>query len=249
MISFIKMEPINSKNTKIVGSLFLALTIQLSIMVFGISHIVTPFAMSPIIQTVVAQVDQAFKTYDNPKFGLTVPYPPTWSVDELRKDPATASNNSIVAIFKSPAEGQNDKYLENVIVNVQGPRSGIKSLEQYTQNSVKAFNNMNDTIKITQSRSDTLAGLPAHKLEYTSSAFKGLNLKKMQVFTVVNNNTAYVVTYSAEDSQYDKNLPAIEKMIKSIKIDTNAMKNVKENQNQPTGSSQTNLINGHHGVF
>lgn len=185
-----KIEPINSKYTKIVGSLFLLLTIQLSIVVFGISHIISPFAMSPIIQTVVAQVDQAFKTYDNPKFGLTVPYPPTWSVDELRKDPATASNNSIVAIFKSPAEGQNDKYLENVIVNVQGPRSDIKSLEQYTQNSVKAFNNMSDTIKITQSRSDTLAGLPAHKLEYTSSAPNGLNLKKMQVFTVVNNNTA-----------------------------------------------------------
>ena len=208
---------------KISFSLALVLTIQLSIVMIGLS------------QSTHAQVDEAFKTYENPKFGLTLTYPPDWTVDELRNDPAAPSNNSIVAIFKSPSQGQNDKYLENVIINVQGPRSDIASLETYTANSVKAFTNMSDTIKITKQGKDTLAGLPAHQLFYTSTGIPGLNLEKMQVFTVLNNNTAYVVTFGAETAEYDKNIQDVEKMINSIKIDREAMQSVQENQeDKPT---------------
>ena len=214
---------INSKNKKISSSLFLVLTIQLSIVMIGLS------------QSAHAQVDEAFKNYENPKFGLTLTYPPDWTVDEIRNDPAAPSNNTIVAIFKSPKQGENDKYLENVIINVQGPRSDIASLETYTSNSLKAFNNMSDTIKITKQGKDTLAGLPGHQLLYTSTGIPGLNLEKMQVFTVVNNNTAYVVTFGAEPAEYDKNIQDVEKMISSIKIDRDALKNVQTNQaNEPT---------------
>jgi hypothetical protein len=212
-----------SRNSKTIYSLFLAVAIQLSIALIGLS------------QSTHAQVDEAFKTYENPKFGLTLTYPPDWTVDELRNDPAAPSNNSIVAIFKSPSQGQNDKYLENVIINVQGPRSDIASLETYTANSVAAFTNMSDTIKITKQGKDTLAGLPAHQLLYTSTGIPGLNLEKMQVFTVLNNNTAYVVTFGAEAPEYDKNIQDVEKMINSIKIDREAMQSVQENQDdEPT---------------
>lgn len=213
---------INLINRKLALSLFVVVTIQLSIVAVGLS------------QSTHGQVDEAFKNYENPKFGLTLSYPPDWTVDELRNDPAAPSNNSIVAIFKSPSQGQNDKYLENVIINVQGPRSDIASLESYTSNSVKAFTNMSDTIKITEQGKETLAGLQAHKLIYTSTGIPGLNLEKMQVFTVINNNTAYVVTFGAESAEYDKNIQDVEKMINSIKIDRDAMENVQENQEQPS---------------
>lgn len=213
---------INLINRKLALSLFVVVTIQLSIVAVGLS------------QSTHGQVDEAFKNYENPKFGLTLSYPPDWTVDELRNDPAAPSNNSIVAIFKSPSQGQNDKYLENVIINVQGPRSDIASLESYTTNSVKAFTNMSDTIKITEQGKETLAGLQAHKLIYTSTGIPGLNLEKMQVFTVINNNTAYVVTFGAESAEYDKNIQDVEKMINSIKIDRDAMENVQENQEQPS---------------
>jgi hypothetical protein len=89
---------------------------------------------------------------------------------------------------------------------------------------------MSDAIKITKQGKDTLAGLPAHQLFYASTGIPGLNLEKMQVFTVINNNTAYVVTFGAETAEYDKNIQDVEKMINSIKIDRNAMENVQENQ-------------------
>jgi hypothetical protein len=234
MNSLMNNGKINSKHTKLASSLFVILTIQLSLMLVGLS------------QSTHAQVDEAFQTYENPKFGLTLTYPPNWSVDEIRKDPAVPSNNSIVAIFKSPSQGPNDKYLENVIINIQGPRSDIASLESYTENSLKAFKNMSDTIKITKSDKDTVSGIPAHQLIYTSTGIQGLTLQKMQDFTVVNNNTAYVFTYGAEVPEYSKNLGNVEKMINSIKIDENAMNDVKENQNQPTKTGSigpTVLIN------
>jgi eukaryotic-like serine/threonine-protein kinase len=218
MNSLMNICKVNSKNRKMASSLFLALTIQLSLILVGLS------------QSAQAQIDEAFKTYENPKFGLTLTYPPDWSVDELRNDPAAPSNNSIVAIFKSPKQGDNDKYLENVIINVQGPRSDIASLENYTANSVKAFNNMSDTIKITKQGKYTLAGLPGHQLLYTSTGIPGLNLEKMQVFTVINNNSAYVVTFGAETAEYDKNIQDVEKMINSIKIDRDALENVQATQ-------------------
>jgi len=239
MNSLMNNGKINSKNTKLASTLFVILTIQLSLMLVGLS------------QSTHAQVDEAFKTYENPNFGLTLTYPPNWSVDEIRKDPAVPSNNSIVAIFKSPSQGPNDKYLENVIINIQGPRSDIASLESYTENSLKAFNNMSDTIKITKSGKDTLSGIPAHQLIYTSTGIQGLTLQKMQDFTVVNNNTAYVFTYGAEVPEYTKNLGNVEKMINSIKIDEKAMEDVKENQNQPTktgSNGPTVLIDGHVGT-
>jgi hypothetical protein len=89
---------------------------------------------------------------------------------------------------------------------------------------------MSDTIKITKQGEYTLAGLPAHQLLYTSTGISGLTLEKMQVFTVINNNTAYVVTFGAEPAEYDKNIQDVEKMINSIKIDREALENVQGNQ-------------------
>ena len=173
-----------------------------------------------IIQISDAQSSDSFKVYENPNFGLRLTYPPNWSVDELRNDPAVPGDNSIVAIIKSPSQGMNDKYLENVIINVQGPRSDLTSLETYTQESTLAFRSMSE-INIIESGNDTLSGLPASHVYYTSTGIPGLNLKKLQLFTVLN-KTAFVVTYGAEQSEFDKNFPIVEKLINSINISSNS---------------------------
>jgi hypothetical protein len=187
-----------------------------------------------------SQVNEALKTYENPGFGLTLTHPPTWSVEELRNDPDEFSADSIVVIFKTEAKDQNDKYLENVIINVQGPRSEIASLEEYTENSVAAFNSQ-PGIDITKSGKDTLAGFPAHRIEYTSTAIPGLDLKKMQVFTVLD-NTAYVVTYGAEQGEYDKNISDVENLINSFKIDSSSSNDESNdiNSDQNKNAADTN---------
>ena len=211
-----------SRNRKVISSVILAVAIQLSIVTIGLS------------QSTHAQADEDFKLYENPDFGFSLTYPPTWTVHEFRNDPAEFSNNSIVVSFKSPSQGKNDKYLENVNIVVQGPRSDITSLETYAENSIRDFTNMSDTIKITKQDNDTLSGLPAHQILYTSTGLPGFSLEKMQVFTVINNSTAYLVTFSAEAAGYDKNIKDVEKMIDSIKIDVDAMENLQDNQEELT---------------
>lgn len=73
------------------------------------------------------------------------------------------------------------------------------------------------TISVTGSQNDTLSGFPAHQVNYTSTGIPGLMLAKTQVFTVIN-NTAYVVTYGAEQNQYDNTIQDVEKLIDSVKI-------------------------------
>ena len=94
-------------------------------------------------------------------------------------------------------------------------------MKNTTENSLNEFRNMSDRVRILESSSSTLAGLPAHEITYTSN-LQGLNLTKSQIFTIVNNNIAYVVTFGAEESQFNKYLPAIKKMIDSIRIDQQA---------------------------
>lgn len=52
--------------------------------------------------------------------------------------------------------------------------------------------------------------MPSHQLFCTSTGLPGLNLEKMQVFTVVNNYTANAVKFGAESYEYDKNIQDIE---------------------------------------
>ena len=162
------------------------------------------------------------ETYENPGFGFTMQYPSTWSVTQVREDPSAPANGSLVAIFKAPTESQTDMYQENLLLNVQGFPNGI-TLEEYTENSLNDFRNMSDTVQIFESSPTTLSGLPAHEIVYTSSPNPGQNLKKMQVFTVVNDNMAYILTFAAEDAQFNKYLPDVQKMISSVKIDEQAV--------------------------
>jgi eukaryotic-like serine/threonine-protein kinase len=222
-----------TKRTRMLSSAFLALAIQLSILgaMVGLSY--SPFfsAVSPPFQNALAQTENgeqvtsnntAVKTYENAGFGITMQYPSNWSVTQIREDPSAPANSSIVAIFKAPTESQTDLYQENVIINVQGPFPDM-TLAEYTENSLNAFRNMSDTIEIFESSPTTISGLPAHEIVYTSSGIEGLNLKKTQLFTVVNNNMAYVFTFSAEEPQFNKYLPDVQKMISSIQINEQAV--------------------------
>ena len=163
------------------------------------------------------------RTYENPGFGLSIQYPSSWTGTQLRADPSTPTNTSIVAIFEAPLENQSDSYRENLVIGVQGPNQDVISLEEYTQNSLNAFRSMSNRIMILELSPSSLSGLPAQEIVYTSN-LQNLNLKKMQIFTIVNGNTAYVVTFGAEESHFNEYIPEIKKMINSIRINSQAMR-------------------------
>ena len=217
------------------GSIFLASMMLLSFLIIIVAVGTSTFAPTasafvPLFQVGSYQNDTniqannnntVLKTYENPGFGITIQYPSTWTGIQLRANPFAPTDTSIVASFEAPVENQSDLYRENLIFGVQGPIPEDITLEEYTENSLNEFRNMSKRVRILESSSTTLAGLPAHEITYTSN-LQGLNLTKSQIFTIVNNNTAYVVTFGAEESQFNKYLPGIKKMIDSIRIDQQA---------------------------
>ena len=153
-----------------------------------------------------------FRTFENIAFGLRMLYPSGWSVTEVK---STLSPNA-VAFFKAPVEGPSDVYQENVIINMKGPSPDDLTLRDYTENSLNTFRNM-PNIRLLQSFPNTLAGLPAHMVVYSENS-EGIDIQKMQIWTIVDNDTAYVVTFGAEQTQFSRYLPVVEQMINSIQI-------------------------------
>jgi hypothetical protein len=87
------------------------------------------------------------------------------------------------------------------------------TLERYIRDSINAFRNQSDGVTILESSPTTLAGNPAYQLVFSEG-----NLRKMQIFTVVDHNTAYVLMYNAKDSQFPSFLPQASQIINSFQI-------------------------------
>jgi eukaryotic-like serine/threonine-protein kinase len=157
-----------------------------------------------------------FRTFENIAFGLRMLYPSDWSVTQVKSTLSPNASTSAVAFFKAPIESLSDMYQENVIINMKGPSPDNLTLRGYTENSLKTFSSM-PNIRLLQSFPNTLAGLPAHMVVYSENS-EGIDIHKMQIWTIADNDTAYVVTFGAEKTQFSRYLPAVEQMINSIQI-------------------------------
>jgi len=157
-----------------------------------------------------------FRTFENVAFGLRMLYPSDWSVTEVKSTLSPNASTSAVAFFKAPKESLTDAYQENVIITMKGPSPDDLTLREYTENSLNTFRNM-PNIRLLQSFPNTLAGLPAHMVVYSENS-EGIEIQKMQIWTIVDNDTAYVVTFGAEQTQFLRYLPTVENMINSIQI-------------------------------
>jgi eukaryotic-like serine/threonine-protein kinase len=172
--------------------------------------------VNALAQDTSSNENSKFRTFENIAFGLRMLYPSDWSVTEVKSTLSPNASTSAVAFFKAPVETPSDLYQENVIINMKGPSPDDLTLRDYTENSLNTFLNM-PNIRLLQSFPNTLAGLPAHMVIYSENS-EGIDIQKMQIWTIVDNDTAYVVTFGAEQTQYWRYLPAVEHMINSIQI-------------------------------
>jgi eukaryotic-like serine/threonine-protein kinase len=183
-------------------------TMMLPILTISIASLI--YCMCPLIaeigplnasaQETNSNKNSNFRTFENIAFGLRMLYPSDWSVTEVKSTLSPNASTSAVAFFKAPRESPSDVYQENVIVNMKGPSPDNLTLRDYTENSLNTFRNM-PNIRLLQSFPNTLAGLPAHMVVYSENA-EGIDIQKMQIWTIVDNNTVYVVTVGSEQTQF-----------------------------------------------
>jgi len=176
----------------------------------------------------------ALRTYTNTAFNLTVKYPPTWGVMELKTNRFANSSvevqrSSPVAVILSPLENKSDKFQEKMLIGVQNLLPSRITLQDYTKSNLNAYRNQSD-IKILESSPTTLGGQPAHRIVYTDDSVKGNKLKNIQVWTVINNSKAYVITFGSEESKYNDYLSDAQNILSSFKITTGSSDNSSQEQ-------------------
>jgi eukaryotic-like serine/threonine-protein kinase len=207
-----RANTINSKTTTLP-----ILTISLACLIYCMWPLNAELApLNVSAQETGTNTNSNFRTFENIAFGLRMLYPSDWSVTEVKSTLSPNASTSAVAFFKAPVEGPSDVYQENVIINMKGPSPDDLTLRDYTENSLNTLRNM-PNIRLLQSFPNTLAGLPAYMVVYSENS-EGIDIQKMQIWTIVDNDTAYVVTFGAEQTKFSRYLPVVEQMINSIQI-------------------------------
>jgi hypothetical protein len=148
--------------------------------------------------------------YENPTERISMMYPSNWQ--KIEYPPGAMSygvGHRIVANFLAPLDSS-DNWRGSLTIQISS-QSDVKNI--IPQNTTATNINLGDH--------------RAFKLEYASNErmylnrnltnFNTINLKIMQVWTTIGNNT-YLLTYSDEASKYAQYLPVIQKMLSSFKI-------------------------------
>ncbi|GAA6616757.1 PsbP-related protein [Scytonema sp. NUACC26] len=150
-----------------------------------------------------------FTAYENIDYGISVQYPKDWQVRNIY-NPITGE----IVEFISPKENNSDKFQEKVTVTVETKASF--TLIEYT-NLVKQdiLKNIKNAQIISESE-DILAGNRSYRVVYTGLN-KNIRIKNMDVWNL-NNFQAYYVSYNAKEDKYDKYLPIVNDIIKSLQI-------------------------------
>ncbi|NMG09004.1 serine/threonine-protein kinase [Brasilonema sp. UFV-L1] len=162
------------------------------------------------LQKQYLSAETEFSTYENPSYGIKIKYPQSWKMQQIG-DPLTGD----VVKFWSISTSSSKKMTAEVNINIENLKEPT-SLAEYTNSSVNEITQFLTNARILDSYSTKLSNLPAHEVIYSGKE-EGFNIKRMAVWTL-KNNKVYIITYTAEESQYEKFLKIAHIMINSLEI-------------------------------
>jgi eukaryotic-like serine/threonine-protein kinase len=152
------------------------------------------------ITTTLAQTSDKMIIYDNPTFGIRIQYPSDWG----RLDLSFLQHSADIDFYPL-----NDTSLaKNVKIQVNNLPSRNMTLEEYTNSQINLLEE-----NLLESSAAILAGIPGYKIVFTNIE----GLKTMQVWTI-KDDKAYIITYVAQEEDYEKELQIAQKMIDSFEI-------------------------------
>jgi hypothetical protein len=151
-------------------------------------------------------------TYQNSTYGITIKYPTAWSYGE--NGGIDDADVDIVTFF-SPSQN-NNATLDVHQDKLDNASNDIGSYLRFTTSSYKGeLKNFN---VIESDTNSSLAGNAAYKLIYTYTTDDGTKMKDFETGTLIDNNKIYYLVYDNLESDYQKDLPTVQSMIKSLQI-------------------------------
>jgi eukaryotic-like serine/threonine-protein kinase len=181
---------------------------------------------NPLIKTMISQDVSAqpsttsgsnLITYDNPTHKLKIQYPSDWTVSTN----ALPTYSGIVA-FYSPLQNLQDILPAELSLSITTYLQSV-SIDEYTQTTLAALEQQG--IQVSESSAFTLAGKPGHRIVFSPPEPRGqetqdapqVSIRIMQTWTTIDNKV-YLLSYSAEDSKFQKYLPTVEQMLMSLQV-------------------------------
>ena len=147
------------------------------------------------------------QTYTSKLFLYSIDYPADWRVKEISK----------VAMFLSPLESRQDKFAENVEVNVEDlSQAGNVSLIDYHRKSIGAATRMLKDFKVLEEAKTEFIGREAIAVLYTAVVKE--KLFRFKKVTLIVGKDAYSLTYNALSDDFEKYLPQAEKIMRSLQV-------------------------------
>ena len=160
-------------------------------------------------------LNSTYSTYDDKDLGFTIQYPSDWTIDK------TNSQHSTVASFDSPQK--------DASVNIRiFPKGDFKSIKEYGDKNFKESEDQT-LLGYYRNSSTLLSGKPAFRAIYLTTykpslfenafGYQSSTSKAMFTATMVpEKKSIYALVYFSNPTNFDNNLPVIEKMIDSFKI-------------------------------
>lgn len=151
-----------------------------------------------------------FLTYHNSTYGVQMDYPDNWLAEP-------AVEEFSIVTFYSPYENDVDALADYMFIAYEIVIPGT-SLADYTDSITKMVKQTEgDNLDIIDSRQTTIAGLPGHRLTYTSFLV-GIGETKITAIWTINDGRAYLFYFGALKSTYDGYISTAEKMFDSVKL-------------------------------
>lgn len=149
-----------------------------------------------------------FQNYSNSAFGLTMQYPSNWTRTEL------SHNNTavLIVVFRTPS------ILGSLnILGINHVSTKNTTLPALVNAYVTHLRQSGKLLGLSTSTQTDLAGKPATRLVYSTTSPQGVKFQLMQEISIIGNKT-FFITYGSPTSSYPTYLPAVQRMIESIKI-------------------------------
>ena len=153
-----------------------------------------------------SEPDVSLSLYENPNHGFKVDYPEVWS--KQNRDDFFATG----VTFFSPLEGEADDFKEEISILIENLPSGV-SLKEYTEDSIAEVKKLSDP-NVGEAEAANLGKNEARQIIYKGEV-NGSTVQRMQTWSV-ENNRAYILTYTAKPDSYNTYLPTVEKIMKSF---------------------------------
>ncbi len=157
----------------------------------------------------VGAANSSFKYYENTEFNFSLQYPSSWITQE-------GVMGTKYLAFLSALENENDLFQENINIVVEDLTGIDITLKNYFELSYAQLEKIISDFSLISSESSIVANKDSETIIF--SGVQGqLRLKWLQVY-ILNNNKAYVVTYTAEEKEFIKYLPFMISIFTSFKL-------------------------------